>query len=130
MKIKDLLNPELPEKGQKLVIFSGIPKPRQSAEPVPFYYNRKISCSKCSSSFARRSELIRHEKTVHVTADTPIYVCQNCRKSFYRKDLFDTHTSTKKYKERNCKSVQEFLDLKAELKNVAEQSPSRETFQR
>lgn len=48
----------------------------------------EFHCNICKQSFTQRKSLLRHQRTIHQTAD---YRCSICRASFSRKDHRDRH---------------------------------------
>lgn len=69
----------------------------------------KFNCSYCSSFFADKPKLERHEKRWSKNPNFEPFVCHNCKKEFTRKEHLNSHIeicigSNKKYKCKDCES--------------------------
>ncbi|KAI8929219.1 hypothetical protein BC831DRAFT_390958, partial [Entophlyctis helioformis] len=53
---------------------------------------RPHPCMKCSATFRRRQELLRHERSVHAPPGVKNFQCSNCLRLFGRADALKRHT--------------------------------------
>lgn len=74
-------------------------KPRTTVAKRSKAFNKKPTCDMCGAHFARRSNLYKHKRSVHV--DTRQYKCDICGYGFKRQDHLVKHKRSVHSKERN-----------------------------